>query len=275
MFGIMQGRLVAPEGPLYQCFPRDGWESEFPRAKAAGLNAIEFIYDIYGADMNPLGTAAGLDRMRALSAEHGIAVRSVCADYFMDRPFVRCTESELRERVQTLTWLLGQCAQLGMQRVVLPFVDASKLSTPEEITSLVKTLTAMIPVAKETRVELHLETDLDPQGFAALLEQLPSDMVWVNYDSGNSSGIGYKPREEFAAYGKRVGSVHIKDRVLGGTTVALGTGSADFPALFEALKSAGYDRDFILQAARLELGGEVDLARQNRAFAERFMKAAT
>jgi hexulose-6-phosphate isomerase len=193
----------------------------------------------------------------------------------MERPFVRCTESELRERVQTLTWLLGQCKELHMQRVVLPFVDASKLETPDEITSLVKTLTGMLPVATAMGVELHLETDLSPERFAALLERLPSPMIWVNYDSGNSSGIGYKPREEFAAYGARVGSVHIKDRVLGGTTVALGTGSADFPALFEALQAHRYERDFILQAARLELGGEVALARANRAFAEGFMKASS
>jgi hexulose-6-phosphate isomerase len=273
MLGIMQGRLAAPEGPLYQCFPRTAWETEFERAARAGLDAIEWIYDVYGADVNPIATAAGLARMRTLSEEHGIAVRSVCADYFMERPFVRCSESELRERIQTLTWLLGQCHQLGMQRVVLPFVDASKLETAEEITSLVKTLTSMLPVATETGVELHLETDLDPRRFAALLELVPSTMIWVNYDSGNSSGLGYAPREEFAAYGARVGSVHIKDRVLGGTTVALGTGSADFPALFESLANHGYDRDFILQAARLELGSEVELARANRAFVERLRAA--
>lgn len=274
MFGIMQGRLVAPEGTLYQCFPRVGWQEEFPRAAAAGLETIEWIYDVYGADVNPIATDVGHARMRELSKEHGIVVRSVCADYFMERPFLRCTDAELGERLGTLSWLLEQMSKLEMQRVVLPFVDASKLQGDDDAKKLAEILGRVVPVAEKTGVELHLETDLDPTRFAALLALLPSPMVAVNYDSGNSSSLGYKPREEFAAYGKRVRSVHIKDRILGGKTVALGTGDADFPALFESLAKVGYDGDFILQAARLEAGGEVELARANRAFAERFMNAA-
>lgn len=275
MFGIMQGRLVAPEGTLYQCFPRVAWAEEFPRAKAAGLETIEWIYDVYGEDVNPIANDAGLARMRELMKEHGIVVRSVCADYFMERPFLHCTDAEQGERVAKLGWLLEQCAKLDMQRVVLPFVDASKLQGDDDAKALARVLESVLPVAERTRVEIHLETDLGPEKFAELLALLPSPMVGVNYDSGNSSSLGYEPREEFAAYGKRVRSVHIKDRVLGGKTVALGTGDADFPALFESLAKVGYDGDFILQAARLEAGGEVELARANRAFAERFMKAAS
>jgi sugar phosphate isomerase/epimerase len=37
--------------------------------------------------------------------------------------------------------------------------------------------------------------------------------------------------EEFAAYGERVGSFHIKDRVRGGKTVPLGQGDTDFASL--------------------------------------------
>jgi L-ribulose-5-phosphate 3-epimerase len=268
-FGIMQGRLVAPEGPLYQCFPRSAWREEFPRAKAAGLEAIEWIYDVYGEDVNPLASDGGLAEMRALSAEHGIAVRSVCADWFMQRTLLNGTA----DNVQRLEWLLGQCGKLQMQRVVLPFVDASKLDGDDDAKALADLLRGMLPMAERTGVELHLETDLDPRHFAALLDLLPSKWVWVNYDSGNSASLGYAPRDEFAAYGPRVGSVHIKDRVLGGSTVALGTGNADFPALFACLAEHRYQRDFILQAARLEPGGEVELARKNRAFVHQWLRA--
>ena len=47
----------------------------------------------------------------------------------------------------------------------------------------------------------------------------------VNYDSGNSASLGYRPRDEFAAYGSRVGSVHLKDRRLGAGTAPLGRGT--------------------------------------------------
>ncbi|MEW6092427.1 MAG: sugar phosphate isomerase/epimerase, partial [Chloroflexota bacterium] len=66
--------------------------------------------------------------------------------------------------------------------------------------------------------------------------------------------------------GQRVGSVHIKDRLLGGGTVPLGTGDADFLALFESLKTVGYAGDYILQVARGKPGDEVNWTRRNREF---------
>ena len=67
-------------------------------------------------------------------------------------------------------------------------------------------------------------------------------------------------------YGSRIGSVHVKDRVRGGTTVPLGTGDADFPAFFSGLAQLGYGGDVILQVARGESGREVEWAQQNAAF---------
>ena len=55
LISVMQGRLVPPEGGYFQSFPRVRWRDEFVFAKNAGLNAIEWIYDEYGEDANPLG----------------------------------------------------------------------------------------------------------------------------------------------------------------------------------------------------------------------------
>jgi hexulose-6-phosphate isomerase len=155
---------------------------------------------------------------------------------------------------------------LGVSRVVLPFVDASHIGTDGELDLVVTVLERALPDVEETGVELHLETSLSPARFAELLTRLPQAAIKVNYDSGNSASLGYHPREEFAAYGARVGSVHIKDRVRGGATVPLGTGHTDFKALFGCLKEIGYRGDFVLQVARGPEGAEVDWARQNREF---------
>ena len=64
--------------------------------------------------------------MKVLSADTNVAVRSLCADYFMDRPLLRASATDIEERMSTLAWLLGRCAKLGVGRIVLPFVDASK-----------------------------------------------------------------------------------------------------------------------------------------------------
>jgi hexulose-6-phosphate isomerase len=235
-------------------------------ARVAGVSAIEWIYDLHGAEVNPIGTEGGISEIATLSAQSHVQVRSVCADYFMDRPLLRAQPSEIEERTRTLQWLLRQCARLGVLRLVLPFVDASRIDTEAERDVVVTALRQALPIADETGVELHLETSLSPSRFADLLARLPDPIVKVNYDSGNSASLGYDPVDEFAAYGARVGSVHIKDRVLGGGTVPLGTGNADLNALLMCLNKVGYQGDFVLQVARGADGDEVGWVKRNLDF---------
>lgn len=266
VIAIMQGRLVPPSDGRIQCFPRERWRDEFALAAAAGLSAIEWIYDLHGADINPIATDEGVTQVRTLSTQSQVMVRSLCADYFMDRPLLRASELEVQERTEALVWLLGRCTLLGVRRLVLPFVDASAIDTDAELEGVICVLERVLPTLEETGVELHLETSLSPIRFADLLALLPHAMVKVNYDSGNSASLGYDPSEEFGAYGSRVGSVHIKDRVKGGSTVPLESGDADFTALFACLEAAAYQGDFVLQVARGPAGDEVAWARKNRDF---------
>jgi L-ribulose-5-phosphate 3-epimerase len=263
---IMQGRLGPPEAGRFQSFPRDGWRQEFPRAAAAGLDAIEWIDDEFGEDVNPLATDDGVFEMRRLAALHGVGVFSVCADYFMEHPFLRVTANARARGIERLRWLLHRCRHAGITRAVLPFVDHSRIETGDDMTIVEDVLRAALPDAERAGVELHLETSLDPAAFASLLDRLPHAYLKANYDSGNSASLGYRPHDEFAAYGNRIGSVHIKDRVRGGGTVPLGTGDADLPAVFDGLQRLGYGGDYVLQVARAEPGGEVAWARANRTF---------
>lgn len=264
--GIMQGRLVPPIANRIQAFPAEAWREEFARAESAGLASIEWIYESYGRDVNPLCSESGVAELRGLSDLHGVAVRSVCADFFMEEPLVRAG-AELPARIAHLQWLIAQCRAAGIGRVVLPFVDASDVRTAGEEIELIEALGRVEPAATAAGIELHLEMAFDPGRFAALLARLP-ETIRVNYDSGNSASLGYDPREEFAAYGDRIGSVHVKDRVRGGGTVPLGTGDADLPAFFGELRRIGYAGDIILQVARGDTGQEVEWARRNRAFVE-------
>jgi hexulose-6-phosphate isomerase len=271
----MQGRLVPPEGGHFQSFPRRQWRQEFPLAAEAGLNAIEWIFDVYGEDVNPLATDTGLAELRSLCNQSGIAVRSLCADYFMDRPFLRATDNELRERIRKMEWLLTRCNAIGIRRVVIPFVDNSRIENEDEKAQVLAVLHSLLPAAMSNNVELHLETSLGPTAFAELLDRCTHPLLRVNYDSGNSSSLGYKANDEFAAYGHRIGSVHIKDRRLGGTTVPLGTGDADLPVIFIGLAKLHYAGDYVLQIARSEPGREMEWISKNRAWvAEQIESAA-
>ncbi len=85
---------------------------------------------------------------------------------------------------------------------------------------------------------------------AAFIAKFPADSFGVNFDIGNSASLGWDPDIEIPAIGPRIINVHVKDRVRGGTTVALGQGNADFPRVFGLLSQQGYDGFFILQTAR-------------------------
>jgi len=265
-FGIMEGRLVPPEDGRFQCFPRKQWQSEFAHAAEVPFDYIEWVYDLYGHDVNPLGNPVGIERLKNLIESTGVCIRSVCADYFMDKPLLRCSQQELDERLQELARILRNGSAVGVNRVVIPFVDASAIRSNDDVVAVQDALQAAMPLADETGIEIHLETSLAPAEFASLLDRIPNPKLRVNYDSGNSASLGYSTANEFAAYGDRIGSVHIKDRVLNGGTVPLGTGNADFAVLFSCLEKIDYRGDFTLQVARGTPGDEVALAKQNLAF---------
>lgn len=264
----MQGRLVPPVNGRLQCFPASRWKDEFPLAAAAGLEAIEWIYDAPGALQNPLPSDADRGRIGELARENGVRVLSVCADYFMDRPLLRGAAVDRAEALTHLRSLLSWAATVGVERIVLPFVDQSAIDGDDDFEEGIATLKTLLDDLKRKGIELHLETSLPPRRFAEMLSELPHPFFQVNYDSGNSASLGFRPREEFAAYGDRIGSVHIKDRVRGGGSVTLGTGDTDFDAVFGGLRDLGYSGHIVLQAARGEPGQEVEWARRNREFVE-------
>jgi len=264
-YGVMQGRLSPPEDGRFQSFPRQGWRDEFAKAKASGFSYIEWIHDDYDKGANPIFTPEGLAEFDALKREHGIATPALCGDWFMEFPLIRCTEDEQKAREQHLHKLIPIAARIGAFKIVLPFVDNSKMTTEAEKDQVIEILNRALPLADENDVELHLEADFSPTEFAVFLARIPHHMLKVNWDSGNSSGLGYVATEEFAAYGDRIGSVHIKDRYRkpegGIETRPLGTGSADFDDVFTAIRSIHYTGGLTLQVARGAAGDEVNFLR--------------
>ncbi len=67
-------------------------------------------------------------------------------------------------------------------------MDISRIETEAEKQVVVEVMEAAAPIAEANGVELHLETDLGPEDFAALLQRVSHPYVKANYDSGNSSG---------------------------------------------------------------------------------------
>jgi hexulose-6-phosphate isomerase len=272
--GIMQGRLSPPEDGRFQSFPRHSWRQELSRARAAGLSYIEWIYDEYGESTNPIASEEAIVELNALKQECGVQTPAICGDWLMDYPLIRCSDEQRAQRERVLHDLLRWGRKIGASRLVLPFVDASSIRTEEEKTAVLGILKRALPLSEEVGVEMHLEADFNPTDFASFLARIPQTSVKVNYDTGNSSGLGYIASEEFAAYGNRIGSIHIKDRLrLPDGKVAtkpLGEGSADFDDVFKSIRKIGYSGGFTLQVARGKDGDVVNWIKQQLAFLRRY-----
>lgn len=271
-FGVMQGRLSPPENGRFQSFPRHCWRDEFSRAKAAGFSYIEWIHDDYDKGANPIFSDEGLGELDALKREHGISTPALCGDWFMDFPMIRCTHKERTWREQHLHDLIPIAQRMGARRIVLPFVDASSIRTGQEQQTVLDILNGALLHAEQCDVELHLETDMNPTEFKAFLARITHPLLKVNWDSGNSSGLGFVATEEFSAYGDRVGSIHIKDRHRkpdgGVETRPLGTGSADFTDVSRAIRGIDYNGGLTLQVARGDAGDEVHFLQEQLAFVQ-------
>ena len=271
--GIMQGRLSPPADGRIQSFPVESWREEFARGREAGLACIEWIYEA-GTDVaNPLRTDEGVREILELANQTGVGVRSICADYYMTHCLIESSGKINDEVAQHLRWLIGRAGLLGASYMVLPFVDSSSLKQPEEIDGLLSVLRSVLETAERNNVELHLETDLVPGQLVSILQSMSHPLVRANYDIGNSASLGHDPAEELTLIGQWLGSVHVKDRVLGGKTVPLGTGSADFATCFRLIKASEFSGTFILQAAREDGLSETELAKRNRQFVEAQVRA--
>lgn len=273
-YGMMQGRLTPPKGRGIQFFPFDNWEKEFYLAKDLGLNEIEFIFDFDRYEENPLWSQAGKELLKKVMKETSVTVHSVCFDYFMRRAFFKKDgEEKVRLRAengQILQRILNSMKELEIGLIEIPLVDDSSLKN-EKNKEEFKKFILEIESQTDCEIKFGLETDLPPKEFATFLEDINSDRIGANYDSGNSSGLGYDMYEEVTTLGSRIFNIHIKDRVFQGTTVELGTGSADFRGLFKGLKEIDYRGAFILQAARDEEGKEVENIKKQTRFVKEYV----
>ena len=261
--GIMQGRLSPRIDGKIQAYPANTWQKEFEIAQEIGYAAIEWIVE-KPVETNALMTDSGKAEIKKVIASTGVRIDYVCADIFMQQPLVRMTEETKLQNKDYLLEILKNAKEVGAIGVEIPFVDNSSIKNDKEKQEFIDAMQDAFKLAKDLDIKISLETDLSPIAFKQLLEQIDLDFVQANYDIGNSASLGFDPQEELDAYGKRILNVHVKDRKLGGTTVPLGTGSADIQGVFQKLNEIGYAGGITMQAARGE--NDIDIAKEQLSF---------
>jgi len=270
--GIMQGRLSLPDRDKIQSFPKESWDKEFARAREASLSNIEWIFEEDEWQKNPLATDDGVKEINEQIRKYNVEVNALCADYFMDVPYLKASANEKKELIDKLNWLIDRAHLIGVKYIDIPFVDNSKIEGPHEFPEVVEFIKSCVGRAESKGITLTLETSLNPADFLELLSKFDHPNVMANYDTGNSSGIGYNTVEELQTYGKFIRTVHIKDRLLNNGTKPFGTGSADFASFFSELAKLNFKGPIILQVAREKDGEEVKTAIKNREFVQTYLQ---
>jgi hexulose-6-phosphate isomerase len=262
--GFMQGRLSPLVDGKIQAFPWPWWRDEFPLGRSLGFARMEWTLDHNDLAENPLMTAEGQAEIRELSARHGLAVSSITGDCFMQAPFWKASGSAREGLVVEAANVIRAAAAVGAGLLVVPLVDNGGLTDAAEEAALVEGVRSLAALLRATGVRVAFESDYPPGRLADLIERFPPDVAGINFDIGNSASLGWPPAEEIPRIAPRTINVHVKDRVLGGTTVPLGEGAADLPLVFALLAEAGYDGFLILQTARAEEDDHLGAARRYR-----------
>jgi L-ribulose-5-phosphate 3-epimerase len=274
--GVMQGRLSPMVDGAIQAFPVETWQQEFSLARDCGFDLIEWVLDLTEWQSNPLLWNEGRREIVGLQRQHSVAVPIICVDFFMSFGLLAERLDERLEGMGMLCELIRVCPEVGIHQIEIPLIGKSSIMDDQLEDHMVSLLQDIVPLAESKNTSLLLEVDLPPKRVQAFLEKIPSRVIQMNYDIGNSAYWGFSAEEEISLYGDRIGNVHIKDCTPEDYSVPLGKGNVDFESFFKNLRNAGYRGDFVLQAARGQ--DDVNIAREFCAYTydliERFLNGS-
>lgn len=245
--GIMQGRLSPASGTRAQVFPLETWRTEFTLAAECGFSCLEWLVTADDFERNPLFHARGVEDIRALTRATGIRIATVCADFLISEPLLRVPASARRRSAARFDLVCEAAQRLGAQVVVAPLLEDNEPRTLRERAEVAAALAEPVSRLAGRGLRLAIESVMPSSELRAWIDDWQSAAVGVCYDSGNAAAAGYHARADLRELAAVVCAVHIKDRLRHGGSVPLGSGHADFDAVFAALAGAGYTGPLILE----------------------------
>ena len=246
----MQGRLSPLVDGKIQAFPRHHWRDEFPIANEHGFKIMEWVLDQDQLYENPLMTEKGREGIKRLMYKYNVSIPAVTGGCFMQVPFYKTSGNERDNLLKDLKNIINASEALGLNYIMIPLVDNGRIENKSQEINLKKGLDSIESELDATGIKICFESDFNPKKLANFIDGFNTEYFSINYDIGDSASLGYNPDEEISLYGHRIVNVHVKDRLLNGTTVPLGDGNADIPAVLKALVRIGYKGNYILQTAR-------------------------
>lgn len=249
--GIMQGRLSPPIGQRIQAFPEHYWVEEFDYAKAIGFKSIEWTIDAWNWAENPMSNTFGQSLIEEAINRTNVVVQSCTNDAFMQGPWFREDGEAKQEKLKQQFDIIEAAIRFDLRFLVIPLVDEAAPRSSREEAEVVSFLKEVAQHVNSSNLKILFETELVPPKYLTFIENLGDAKVFgVNLDTGNSASLGIDPKEELKLLGSWIKNVHIKDRILDGPTVPLGTGDSRIEDYLRGLHSMQYDGHLIIQGAR-------------------------
>ncbi len=245
--GIMQGRLSKRPYPKLQEFPFDTWEQEFRYAQEIGFDSIEWLFKEERYTENPIWTEDGRQKIVKLIKETNVKVDSLCADYFLERPFFRRDGYTLNENISVLKKLIENAAKIGVKVILLPVLEEAEIVCEEDKKILHEAVSQCLSTLEEFDVKIGFETELIAKDYLDLVKMFNHKNIGIYYDAGNCAAKGYEMKKDMTILKDYIINVHVKDRLRNGGSVFLGTGDTNFEEGIPYLMKNGFEGSFILQ----------------------------
>lgn len=249
--GFMQGRLSPQLLSRMQTFPAGYWREELYLAAKLGFSHVEWTVDSPTISINPILDPEGRIQIRSECARHKIELTSVTCDFFMENPLWDSNFESLTLLRNTFEKLFQATDNLGPLCLVVPLVDNSRLRNLSDFDLVVNFLFEC--KLEKYPIIVAFESSTQPKYFAESIRSLPKNLFGITLDIGNSTSLGFDCSEELSLFDKRIVNVHLKDRLLNGSSVPFGTGDTNFREYLKLLRQTGYAGNLILQSYRSKI----------------------
>ncbi len=266
--GFMQGRLVPSEKKnRIQYFPEKNWKKEILLAKKNNYKIMEWTVNIENINKNPIFQANKIDNLKIYLGKYNIKVASVTCDFFMQRPFFKNKKN--RYILEYLEKLIINGQKIGIKYFIIPLVDQSSIKNKTQENLLIRGIKNFERLLGK-KSKILFEIDYKPLSVARFIKKLKSSKYGINYDTGNSAGLGFSFSNE-KKYFKFVKNIHLKDKELNGKTIRLGNGNFKFRSFFSYLKKVNYKGNLILQTARAKNKSHEYELNLNREYIQKYL----
>jgi L-ribulose-5-phosphate 3-epimerase len=210
--GIIQGRLLPMINNRIQAFPGDGWEREFFFAQEIGFNSIELTIEMASYSLHPIRSP----ELNDIKNKTNVVLAGLCCDVFMECPITSSDPKIYAQADQMMETIINDSANLGLAMIEVPLMGDNTIKDVDDRLRARIILEKHLPLAQAVGVDIILESDLNPIELKAFLDDINHPSLGINYDSGNSTWLGYDPNEEIPYYASYIRNVHIKDNIQAG-----------------------------------------------------------